>query len=172
MIMQIFKTHDFVNSQGEEARVQIALRTGSSLAHDDISEADRRAAELIAYVLAEDAIERVRIELSKAIRHAKHLPRDLALKLAHDVDSVSCPFLEVTEVFSECDWQQLVLTISRNAQVAVARRSSISDADQIVVLNEGKVVETGTHQALMARRGLYAHLVAHQFAGSLAAAAQ
>jgi ABC-type multidrug transport system fused ATPase/permease subunit len=32
------------------------------------------------------------------------------------------------------------------------------------------VVETGTHQALLARHGLYARLVAHQLAGSLAAA--
>ncbi len=144
LIMEILETHNLVNSQGEEARAQIAERTGSSLAHDDISETDRRAAELIARVLAEDAIERVRIELSKAIRHAEHLPRDLALKLAHDVDSVACPFLEVTDVFSEGDWQQLILTISRNAQVAVARRSSITEsiAQSLAELGDNVVAET------------------------------
>jgi len=144
LIMKNLDTRILVNGQGEEARAQIAQRTGSNLARDDISEADRRAAELIARVLAEDAIERVRIELSKAIRHAKHLPRDLALKLAHDVDSVSCPFLEVTEVFSEGDWQQLVLTISRSAQVAVARRSSItgSIAESLAELGDSVVAET------------------------------
>lgn len=144
LIMEILETQNLVNSQGDEARAQIARRTGSSLAHDDISESDRRAAELIARVLAEDAIERVRIELSKAIRHARHLPRDLALKLAHDVDSVACPFLEVTEVFSEGDWQQLILTISRNALVAVARRSSISEsiAKSLAELGDNVVAET------------------------------
>lgn len=144
LIMEILPTRNLVISQGEEARAQIAERTGSSLAHDDISEADRRAAELIARVLAEDAIERVRVELSKAIRHAEHLPRDLALKLAHDVDCVACPFLEVTEVFSEGDWQQLILTISRNARVAVARRSSITEsiAESLAELGDSVVAET------------------------------
>ena len=44
-----------------------------------------------------------------------------------DVDSVSCPFLEATEVFSDRDWQQLLFTITRGARVAVARRSQMSE---------------------------------------------
>ena len=60
----------------------------------------------------------------------------------------------------------------RTTIVIAHRLSTIRDADRIVVLDDGKMVESGTHQELMAGRGLYAHLVAHQFAGSLAAAAQ
>ena len=74
----------------EDARIQIAGRVGDSLSVDDLATADRRAAELLARALADDAIENVRVALSKAIARAKHLPRDLALKLAHDVDSVAC----------------------------------------------------------------------------------
>ena len=108
----------------EASRSQTANRVGNLLVLDDLPETDRRAAELLAYELAQDAIEIVRCELSKAVRHAKYLPRDLAIKIAHDVDSVACPFLEVTDVFAESDWQQLLMTSlihSLDTQVAYRR---------------------------------------------------
>jgi subfamily B ATP-binding cassette protein MsbA len=41
--------------------------------------------------------------------------------------------------------------------------STIEHADQVLVLDEGRLVEQGTHVALLARGGLYAHLHAMQF---------
>lgn len=129
--------------KSETDRLEIAHRVSAHLSNDDISDADRRAAEMIAYELAQDAVERVRRGLSKAVRHAKHLPRDLALKIAHDVDSVACPFLEVTEVFSDSDWQQLLLTVSRGGQIAIARRASMTEeiAGGLSELGESFVAE-------------------------------
>lgn len=47
--------------------------------------------------------------------------------------------------------------------VIVAHRlSTVKNADQIIVLDKGKVVETGNHKSLTAKRGTYYHLVKNQ----------
>ena len=48
--------------------------------------------------------------------------------------------------------------------IAVAHRlSTVSSADQIIVLDHGAIVERGRHEELRAQGGLYAELAAVQF---------
>ncbi len=50
-----------------------------------------------------------------------------------------------------------------HTSVVIAHRlSTITDADKILVLQQGKVAEAGTHQQLLAQQGLYAQLWAKQ----------
>jgi uncharacterized protein (DUF2336 family) len=136
--------HSLLADKDEDARVQIAHRVGDVLSVEDLPDAERLAAEALARELVSDAIERVRRELSIAVRRSKFLPRDVALKIAHDVDSIACPFLETTDVFSEGDWQQLVLTISRGARIAVARRASMSEGLALLLVENGDSVVAET----------------------------
>jgi ABC-type multidrug transport system fused ATPase/permease subunit len=53
----------------------------------------------------------------------------------------------------------------RTALVIAHRLSTIRDADLILVVEDGRVVERGTHDELLAGHGRYAHLHRTQFAG-------
>ena len=51
----------------------------------------------------------------------------------------------------------------RTTLVIAHRLSTIEKADRIVVLVHGKIVESGSHEALIARQGTYAQLHRLQF---------
>ena len=62
------------------------------------------------------------------------------------------------------------LQADRTTIVIAHRLSTVRDADLIVVMEDGRVVETGTHEALLAKGGLYARLISRQLASAAYAA--
>ncbi|MEB6180854.1 ABC transporter ATP-binding protein/permease [Enterococcus casseliflavus] len=57
---------------------------------------------------------------------------------------------------------------NRTSFVVAHRLSTIRDADNIIVMNHGSIVETGNHEELMAQNGFYAELYNSQFSEEVA----
>lgn len=55
-----------------------------------------------------------------------------------------------------------VLSKDRTTLIVAHRLSTITHADRIVVMENGRIVETGTHQQLINKRGAYEHLYSNQ----------
>ena len=74
-----------------------------------------------------------------------------------------------TKAWFESDYriQQALLRLmqGRTSFVIAHRLSTIRDADNVVVINRGEIVEQGTHQELLDKRGFYHHLYVSQFKG-------
>ena len=66
-----------------------------------------------------------------------------------------------TEATLQRDLERLLE--QRTALVIAHRLATVRKADLILVLEKGKIVESGNHEELSQRSGLYAHLASLQF---------
>jgi ATP-binding cassette, subfamily B, bacterial MsbA len=96
--------------------------------------------------------ERQRIALARAFL------RDAPILLLDEATSA-------LDAESEAKIQEALARLSKGRTVLVIahRLATVRDADRILTLEDGRVVESGTHDALVARGGLYARLSRLQF---------
>jgi ATP-binding cassette subfamily B protein len=74
---------------------------------------------------------------------------------------------------TEVNIQEALLRLmeGRTSFVIAHRLSTIRNADKILVINDGEIVERGTHDELLAQRGFYHNLYMSQFKGKAEAVA-
>ncbi len=102
-----------------------------------LSDEDRDVAHEILRVMAADAAALVRRALAVTLKSSAVLPHDLALKLAHDVESVATPVLTFSPVFTDEDLIEIIRFSGPVRQIAIAKRSSLSEAVTAAMVEHG-----------------------------------
>jgi len=115
-----------VRGDSPEDRAEATAKLCRRIDRSELSPEDNESAQQILGMLASDTAILVRHALSITLRNSPKLPRDIALKLARDVDAVAVPILKNSPVLTDEDLVELVLAGSENKQVAIAERASLS----------------------------------------------
>jgi len=129
--------HRLMKGETPEQRASVAHRLCRRMALDVLSDHERKYAEEIMGILAADAAELVRRTLAVTLRNSPVLPREIALKLAQDVEAVAIPLLQESPVFTDEDLIELVLAVTSAKQAAIAGRESLSVTVTEVISEHG-----------------------------------
>lgn len=108
----------------------------------DLPEGERAAAERILGLIVDDSAELVRRALAVTLRQSKHLPHDVAMKLAADVEAVATPVLLSSPVLDADDLVSIVKASGTEKLCAIAARKDVPSP----VVNE--LIETGDTKAV------------------------
>lgn len=117
-----------------ETRADTTAKIADQFSLGDLSPSERQIAEEIFRSLVRDVEVRVRESLALHLKKSPDLPRDIAMTLAKDVDSVALPVLKFSDVLSDEDLIQIVNEQGGAKQVAIAQRPRVSSrvADALI----------------------------------------
>jgi len=126
-----------------QSRSETAVKVASSFG-PTLGDTERGIAEEIFRIMAKDAETRVREALADCLKDNPSIPKDVALSLASDVDSVSLPIIEFSEVLTDDDLLAIIATDNEAKQIAVAQRPQVSEqiSRALVDTERGAVVST------------------------------
>ena len=126
-----------IKADDEDERAAAAHKLCRSMDRADLTDQDREAAQKILRVMAADAAELVRRSMAVTLKSSDLIPRDLARRLAADVDSVALPIIGSSPAFTDEDLIEIIRSGSTVRQTAIAARPTVSRDVAQVIAQEG-----------------------------------
>jgi uncharacterized protein (DUF2336 family) len=110
-----------------EERGAAAQRLCEHLDQAPLTEVERAEAQVLLRLMARDATEQVRRALAVTLKASPLVPRDVANRLARDLDDIAEPMLELSPAFTDQDLADLVRVGGPVRQRAIARRPVLAE---------------------------------------------
>jgi uncharacterized protein (DUF2336 family) len=126
-----------VRSESVRERATAAQKICFKIGEAGLAAEDRAAADEVLRIMAADAAALVRRALATTLKNSPHLPRDVAVKLAQDIDEIAVPVIEDSPVLTDEDLIEIVRAGSALKQTAVARRGRVGAAVADVIVDHG-----------------------------------
>ena len=127
-----------------DERALAAHKLCRTMDREALTPEDRAKAADILRVMAGDAAELVRRALAVTLKSSPLVPRDVAMRLARDVESICLPMLNFSPAFSDDDLSEIVRLGGPVRQVAIAKRPEVSEKVTAALVEYGSeaAVET------------------------------
>jgi uncharacterized protein (DUF2336 family) len=127
-----------------DARAVVAQKICRRVRDHPLSKGERAIANEVLNFIAEDAASLVRRALAVTLKNSPELPRDIALKLAADIDSIAVPVLNFSPVFEDSDLVEILKSRAAAKVIAVAKRPTVSGSvvENIVRYGDSRAVAT------------------------------
>lgn len=109
-----------------DERARAARKICTTIDRTPLTDDERTLAAEILKVMAADAAETVRRALAETLKASPLVPREVALKLARDVESVCLPVLAFSPAFTDDDLAEIVRLGGPVRQLAIAKRPALS----------------------------------------------
>ena len=153
----IFQDYKLINNISVRENIMIPL----ILNHDDIEYAISKSEEMARILMVEDKMECYPYELSGGEKQR------LAIARAIYRESDIIIFDEATSMLDNETENSIVKNIlnvfDKSTIIMIAHRlTTIKNADKIFVLNKGEIIEEGTHEELLIKKGFYYNLYCYQ----------
>jgi uncharacterized protein (DUF2336 family) len=120
-----------------DLRAELATKISDHLTGPVLTAAEVKLGQDIVRILARDVEENVRASLSRGLRHSANLPRDVARRLAADVEFVALPMLADSLILTDEDLIEIVRSGSSLKQEAVASRPNLSEPVTGAIIDYG-----------------------------------
>jgi uncharacterized protein (DUF2336 family) len=127
-----------------DERAVAAHKLCRTIERAELTPEERERAHDILRVMCRDAEELVRRALAVTLKNSPAVPRDVALRLARDIETVSLPIISFSPSFTDDDLAEIVRLGGPVRQVAVAKRPALSRTVTEVI------AEVGTERAVEA----------------------
>ena len=131
-----------VKGHTPDERALAAHKLCRAIDRESLSGEELAKAQEILRMMARDATDLVRRALAVTLKSSPLLPRDVAMRLARDLDNIAVPVLNFSPVFSDEDLMEIAKRGGPVRQVAIAKRPTLNEGVA------GTLVEVGCEEAV------------------------